>query len=114
MVTVQDRTTVLSKDEDHQMNAIRKIVIEQKEIAKKVEAKREARLKRLHGYARVNELIFTKDGVYEIDAYRRPVQGMVRNNRGEVVKHKKSLLKKKKKRQFKVEKVSGKLLSKRG
>lgn len=86
------------------MNRIRKIVQEQKEIAKKVEAKREARLKRLHEIGRVNELIFTKDAVYEIDAYRRPLcQSSVRNSRGDIAKHKKS--KKKKKRQFSVEKV---------
>lgn len=85
------------------MENIRKIVLEHKEIEKKVEAKREARLKRLHGYARVNELIFTKDGVYEIDAYRRPLyRSLVRNNRGEISKNKP---KRKKKKQFRVEKV---------
>lgn len=106
----QDGTAIPSRNEEHQMENIRKIVLEQKEIEKKVEARREARLKRLHGCARVNELIFTKDGVYEIDAYRRPVyRSLVRNNRGEITKHKKPLQKKKKKKQFRVEKVCQRL-----
>lgn len=103
---LQDGTAIPSKDEEHQMEAIRRIVLEQKEIEKKVEARREARLKRLHGSARVNELLFTKDGVYEIDAYRRPLcRSLVRNNRGEILKHKKFIQKRKKKKLFRLEKV---------
>lgn len=77
---------------------------EQKEITQKVEAKREARLKRLHELGRVNELIFTKEGAYEMDAYRRPLnQSSVRNNRRDMSKLKRA--KKKRKRQFRIEKV---------
>lgn len=87
------------------MNRVRRIVQEQKEIAKKAEEKKETRLKRLHDFGRVNELIYTKDGVYEIDGYRHPIcQTSVRSNSREgIPKTKKS--KKKKRRQFRVEKV---------
>ena len=73
---------------------------------KKVEEKREARLKRLHDFGRVNELIFTKKGVYEIDAYRRPLnRSSVRNNRRDISKLIRS--RKKKKKQLRIEKVLG-------
>lgn len=98
---------ILSRDEEQQMNQIRKIVDEQKMVVNEVEARREARLKRLHGRARVNELIYTKEGVFEIDAYRHPIlQDLLRNESGEVVKPRKpSQKKRKKKRQIYVEKV---------
>ena len=83
---------------------------ERKEIVRKLQEKDEARLRRLQETARVNELIYTKNGIYEIDAYRRPVQRLVRDETGtgpgELVKPKKTNSKKKKrKRPFRVEKV---------
>jgi hypothetical protein len=102
----QDGTVIPSIDEEHMENRIRRIFLEQKEIVKKVNEKRAARLRRLHELGRVNEVIFTKDGVYEMDAYRRPIhQTSARNNRADIAKHKKP----KKKKQFRVEKVQQEL-----
>lgn len=82
---------------------------ERKEIVRKLQEKDEARLRRLQDAARVNELIYTSNGIYEIDAYRRPVQRLVRDETGpgpgELVKPKKASKKKKRKRPFRVEKV---------
>lgn len=90
------------------MSQIRKVVKERKEIVKKLQEKDEARLRRLQDSARVNELIYTNNGIYEIDTHRRPVQRLVRDEAGagsgELVKPKK-IKKKKRKRSFRVEKV---------
>ena len=90
------------------MDQIRKHINEQKEIAKKVKARQEARLDRLQKATKANELVYTKEGVYEMDHTRRPIlDKFTRNNRGELVRSKKSTIKLKKKRKhFHVEKVS--------
>lgn len=90
------------------MNEIRKIVNEQRAVVNKIERKSDARLERLQKCAHVNELVFTKDGIYEIDQHRYPVlrrlMATEKEEKEEKVKIKKSS-KRKKKRQFHIEKV---------
>ena len=92
------------------MEQIRKHIEEQKEIAKKVKERQEARLERLQKATKANELVYTKDAVYEMDHTRSILDKFTRNNRGELVRTKKSTtatpkVKKNKKRHFHVEKV---------
>ena len=98
----QDGTVIPSNDEECRQNRIRRIILEQKENVKKMEERREARLKRLHDFGRVNELIFTKEGVYGIDERRRPLHSDFEQNNS-MVEHRN--LKANMKRQFRVEKV---------
>ncbi len=106
--SLQDGTLVRSSTEEHKMEQVRRHINEQKEIAKKVKARQEARLERLQKATKANELVYTRDGVYEMDHCRRPIlEKFTRNDRGELVRTRRSSIKmkKKKKKHFHCEKV---------
>lgn len=100
----QDGTVIPSKDEEHKIKQVQRAVSEQKAIMRKVEERKDARLDRLRKCAHVNELVYTKGKVYEINEHRQPVvqRIMVKTEPKERVKK----FRKKRKKQFHIEKVS--------